>query len=113
MTLSKSTRIHSTLFATAALVTVGAAPQLTAPVRAQALQPVVDVCTGISLEPSAVTDIVGDVAVPTADAVEGLYDALLSENDHDLYQWVTGHTAPPPRFSDLIDRIARVSTPAG
>ena len=78
MTLSKSTRIHSTLFATAALVTVGAAPQLTAPVRAQALQPVVDVCTGISLEPSAVTDIVGDVAVPTADAVEGLYDALLS-----------------------------------
>jgi len=78
MTLSKSTRIHSTLFATAALVAVGAAPQLTAPVRAQALQPVVDVCTGISLEPSAVTDIVGDVAVPTADAVEGLYDALLS-----------------------------------
>ena len=43
----------------------------------------------------------------------GLYDALLAENDHDLYQWVTGHTAPPPRFSDLIDRIARVSTPAG
>ena len=43
----------------------------------------------------------------------GLYDALLSENDHDLYQWVTGHTAPPPRFADLIDRIARVSTPAG
>ena len=41
-----------------------------------------------------------------------LYDALLSENDHDLYQWVTGQSAPPPRFAGLVDRIARVSTPA-
>lgn len=40
-----------------------------------------------------------------------LYDALLSENDHDLYQWVTGQSAPPPRFAGLIDRIARVSSP--
>nr|WP_306300238.1 YadA-like family protein [Erythrobacter sp. LQ02-29] len=56
----------------------GAPPRLTAPAQAQALQPVVDVCTGISLDPSAVTDIVGDVAVPTATAVENLYGALLN-----------------------------------
>lgn len=41
-----------------------------------------------------------------------LYDALLSENDHDLYQWVTGQSAAPPQYAALIDRIARVSTPA-
>lgn len=42
-----------------------------------------------------------------------LYDALLSENDHDLYQWVTGQAAAPDRFADLIGRIARIATPAG
>lgn len=41
-----------------------------------------------------------------------LYDQLLSENDHDLYQWVTGQTAPPARFADLIGQIARTATPA-
>tara|TARA_B100000678_G_scaffold36713_1_gene26727 strand:- start:2605 stop:5415 length:2811 start_codon:yes stop_codon:yes gene_type:complete len=64
--------------ATAAMATVGGVPQFAAPAKAQALQPVVDVCTGISLEPSAVTDIVGSVAVPTAGALEDLFDALLS-----------------------------------
>ncbi|HEY8603761.1 YadA family autotransporter adhesin [Tsuneonella suprasediminis] len=51
---------------------------MTTSAHAQALQPAVDVCTGISLDPSAVTDIVGDVAVPTATAVENLYGALLN-----------------------------------
>ncbi|MGB7370967.1 YadA family autotransporter adhesin [Erythrobacter sp.] len=55
----------------------GAQP-FTATAQAQAVQPVVDVCTGISLDPSAVTTIVGDVAVPTATAVEDLFDALLN-----------------------------------
>ena len=36
-----------------------------------------------------------------------LYDALLNENDQDLYQWVTGQVAPPPQFTRLIDRISR------
>lgn len=36
-----------------------------------------------------------------------LYDALLNENDQDLYQWVTGQVAPPPHFTRLIDRISR------
>ena len=35
-----------------------------------------------------------------------LYDAMLSENDHDLYQWVTGQNAAPARFSAMISRVA-------
>ena len=35
-----------------------------------------------------------------------LYDAMLSENDHDLYQWVTGQNAAPERFSAMIARVA-------
>ncbi len=35
-----------------------------------------------------------------------LYDAMLSENDQDLYQWVTGQAAAPARFSTLIDDIS-------
>ena len=34
-----------------------------------------------------------------------LYDAMLSENDHDLYQWVTGQIAAPERFSAMIARV--------
>ncbi|MDU8912414.1 succinate dehydrogenase assembly factor 2 [Aestuariicoccus sp. MJ-SS9] len=34
------------------------------------------------------------------------YDALLSENDQDLYQWVTGQRAAPDRFTALIADIA-------
>lgn len=41
-----------------------------------------------------------------------LYDALLSENDHDLYQWVTGQAAPPARFAPLVGQIARLTTSA-
>lgn len=40
------------------------------------------------------------------DAALTLYDALLSENDHDLYQWVSGQVAPPDRYAALVDRIA-------
>ena len=35
-----------------------------------------------------------------------VYDALLSENDHDLYQWVSGQAAAPARFAPLLARIA-------
>lgn len=35
-----------------------------------------------------------------------LYDALLCENDQDLYQWVTGQKPAPERFSALISRIS-------
>ncbi|MEM6305238.1 MAG: succinate dehydrogenase assembly factor 2 [Pseudomonadota bacterium] len=33
------------------------------------------------------------------------YDAMLNENDHDLYQWVTGKQAPPAQFDDVIGDI--------
>jgi len=42
-----------------------------------------------------------------------LYDALLSENDHDIYQWVTGQVAAPDRFAALITRIAGIASPVG
>ncbi len=35
-----------------------------------------------------------------------LYEALLFENDQDLYRWVGGRTVPPERFRVLIDDIA-------
>jgi antitoxin CptB len=37
-----------------------------------------------------------------------LYDAMLDENDHDLYAWVCGRMVPPARFSGLIGDIAQV-----
>ncbi|KIC42297.1 hypothetical protein RA27_02635 [Ruegeria sp. ANG-R] len=35
------------------------------------------------------------------------YDALLHENDQDLYQWVTGQASPPERLADMIADIAQ------
>lgn len=35
------------------------------------------------------------------------YDAMLSENDHDLYQWVTGQIAAPSPYENLIAEITR------
>jgi antitoxin CptB len=39
------------------------------------------------------------------DAALSLYDAMLSENDHDLYQWVTGQTQPPQEYAALVADI--------
>lgn len=36
-----------------------------------------------------------------------LYEALLGENDQDLYQWVSGQQDAPEALSELISRIAR------
>ncbi|MGB3315969.1 MAG: succinate dehydrogenase assembly factor 2 [Albidovulum sp.] len=35
-----------------------------------------------------------------------LYDALLGENDQDLYPWMTGAAPAPERFASLIAEIA-------
>ncbi len=35
-----------------------------------------------------------------------LYDGLLAENDHDLYQWVTGQVATPLAYGGLMGRIS-------
>lgn len=34
-----------------------------------------------------------------------LYEALLGENDQELYAWATGREAAPVRFAALLDRI--------
>ncbi|SFM41506.1 succinate dehydrogenase assembly factor 2 [Shimia aestuarii] len=36
-----------------------------------------------------------------------LYDALLHENDQDLYQWVTGQKPAPEHFRSLIKDISQ------
>jgi len=35
------------------------------------------------------------------------YEALLHENDHDLYQWVTDQAPAPSAFSSLISKVKR------
>ena len=34
-----------------------------------------------------------------------LYDRMLNENDHDLYQWVTGQVVSPAPYADMISDI--------
>ena len=35
-----------------------------------------------------------------------LYDALLSENDHDIYQWITTQRETPAEYLALVTQIA-------
>ncbi len=35
------------------------------------------------------------------------YDALLEQNDQELYQWVTGRTPAPDGFAELIRDISQ------
>lgn len=39
------------------------------------------------------------------DALLTLYDTMLNENDHDLYQWVSGQVAPPEQYATMIERV--------
>lgn len=34
------------------------------------------------------------------------YEALLNENDQDLYLWVTGQAAPPEAIRPMVEEIA-------
>ena len=34
-----------------------------------------------------------------------LYEAMLAENDRDLYEWVSGQAAAPAKFAPLINRL--------
>jgi len=36
-----------------------------------------------------------------------LYEEMLSENDQDLYKWVSGQQEPPTQFAPLILRIQK------
>ncbi|MEC9198742.1 MAG: succinate dehydrogenase assembly factor 2 [Pseudomonadota bacterium] len=44
-----------------------------------------------------------DLDAPALD----LYEALLEENDHDLYQWVSGQAPTPAQYLDLVTDIAK------
>jgi len=35
------------------------------------------------------------------------YEALLEENDQDLYAWVSGKDAPPAYLSEMLEDVAR------
>jgi len=35
-----------------------------------------------------------------------LYEDLLEENDHDIYQWVTGQNPTPEHYLDLLIKIS-------
>ncbi|MGI1663070.1 succinate dehydrogenase assembly factor 2 [Palleronia sp. KMU-117] len=48
-----------------------------------------------------------DEAASLSEPELDLFEALLAENDHDLYGWVTGQAPVPDRFAPLIGRIAR------
>ncbi len=34
-----------------------------------------------------------------------LYDALLSENDHDIYAWITGQSDAPPHYAPFWGKL--------
>lgn len=53
------------------------------------------------LGPFSDTELVG-----LNEAQLALYDALLSENDLDLYQWVTGQVETPEHYLDLLTSIS-------
>jgi len=38
-----------------------------------------------------------------------LFEALLAENDQDLYQWVSGQADPPSVYGGLVEDIAKHS----
>jgi antitoxin CptB len=40
-----------------------------------------------------------------SDAELDQYELLLSENDQDLYLWVSGQAKPPEPFATLIDKL--------
>ncbi|WP_233557303.1 FAD assembly factor SdhE [Rhodophyticola porphyridii] len=45
--------------------------------------------------------------LPTAsDAELDLFEAVLAEADHDLYQWVTGQSAVPEAYAAFIGTLA-------
>ncbi|WP_299615344.1 succinate dehydrogenase assembly factor 2 [uncultured Tateyamaria sp.] len=46
-----------------------------------------------------------------SDAELDVYDAMLNENDQDLYRWVTGQERAPDHLVPLIDDVARTFQP--
>lgn len=40
------------------------------------------------------------------DAQLALYDQLLSENDHDLYSWISGSVDAPAAYGEMVKSIS-------
>ncbi|KIN64394.1 TPR domain protein [Sulfitobacter noctilucicola] len=57
------------------------------------------------------TSYATDVLPNLDDEALTLYDALLNESDHDLYQWVTGQFPAPDPYAAMIDDIRTNFTP--
>lgn len=79
MTYNRMVRVRTVMAGSAALVALAAGLQ-TQEAKAQSLQPVVDVCTGISLEPSAVTDIIDQANDPLITSLTSLTDNIVDIN---------------------------------
>ncbi|WP_425099624.1 succinate dehydrogenase assembly factor 2 [Tropicibacter sp. S64] len=47
------------------------------------------------------------------DAELDAYEALLEENDQDLYQWISGQKPAPAAHAPLVDSIRAVASGAG
>ena len=72
-----ATTTSASLMCSCAVVAISSTA-FTQTAHAQALQPLVDVCTGLSVNDSTLRDILNTTVVPTATGVEALYDELLS-----------------------------------
>jgi len=55
--------------------------------------------------------ILGPFADSQLAALDGaalaLYDRLLDENDHDLYQWVSGQRDAPAALREILETVAK------
>lgn len=53
--------------------------------------------------------ILGHFADARLSTLEGadldLYESILSENDHDLYEWITRRSSTPHQYEDFLQRI--------
>lgn len=47
------------------------------------------------------------LATADADTLD-MFEAVMEENDQDLYVWVSGQDAPPARFSAFVDDLKQV-----
>ncbi len=52
----------------------------------------------------------GTALAGMSEADLALYEALLAENDHDLYAWVTGTVPAPVPYEDMIRAITAAAT---
>ncbi len=41
------------------------------------------------------------------DTALDLFEAVLGENDHDLFGWVTGQAEPPARYAPLMEDLSQ------